>query len=275
MKGLPGKAPTINWYFKDWLSDRSLQATSAATRGIWINLLMFMYDSSMDKSTSDDPGTIDCNIQELSRLAGCSLEEAESFILEGLKHKFCDILKADGSQFTLTSGGCGGGGQKVDCLENVLIVSRRIKREHETRVKWREDKRKQREAERASGGCLEDVSGTRARPSPIPIPSPRMLLKKQGFVLSDDKLKDGSMLMIEQALVGVCEALKTEGIFSNVKSFVTQALNNGSNKRAVQHALQKTYIKKTFKKGPWSYAGRILKVENGNYNELENQKTAG
>jgi hypothetical protein len=242
MKNSPGKAPAFQFYVKDWLADTELRLTSAATRGIWIDLLCFMW-------MSKDKGELCISHAGIMKITGATAAEVDEFMVATKNHPFCDI--------SVTESGLS------------LICNRRMKREE----KYRESNRLRQQEHRAKQKCHSDVTEQKVvPPSPSPIPTAKKLLKKQGFILTDEDLKDGSILMIEKALLGICRALKADGIFSNVKSFVTQHVNQGKSKRAIQHALQKTYLKRKFEKGPWSYAEKILKVENGNYNELENRK---
>ena len=242
MKNSPGKAPAFQFYVKDWLSDPQLRMTSVATRGIWIDLLCFMW-------MSRDKGELCLTNDEIMKITGATAAEVDAFMVATTNHPFCDI--------SVTNNGMS------------HICNRRMKRDE----KYRESNRLRQQAHREKQRSNSDVTDQKmVPPSPTPIPTAKKLFKKQGFILTEDDLKDGSELMIEKALMGICQVLKSEGIFSNVKSFVTQHINNGKSKRAIQHALQKTYLKREFKKGPWSYAEKILKVENGNYNELENRK---
>jgi hypothetical protein len=271
MKGSPGKAFTIQWYFKDWLSDKNLQVCSAATRGIWINLLMYMYDCSFDDPEACEVGIMEVSTFEISRLGGCTIEEAENFILDAMRHKFCNIEPVVGGDHMGTTHDHDVGG----CPKNVRIMSRRINREAERRLKWRNDKRKQRGPDEP----IDDVSALsapRARvPSPSPSPTPKALKKKAAFfeIPGAELIADAAPSKIKELTEEICQKLKDDNIFSNVRSFVTQSLKEPStNERALLHSLIRTYAKREFKKGPWSYARRVLEIENGNFNERENMK---
>lgn len=152
MQGAKGKAPSVQWYFKDWLSDRKLQRCSVSTRGIWINLLNYMFDDD-----GDNRGVLDnLDVKEIARLGGSSVAEAQQFIDEAVKNKFCDIRVT---------------GHGVSA-----IVSRRITRDNKERLKARLRKRNERERKDQNN----DVTGMSREshstsPSPTPIPTPTVV----------------------------------------------------------------------------------------------------
>ena len=149
MKGQRGKRPTIDWYYKDWISDRKLQLASATSRGIWMNLLMYMVDCSLDGSNCEAGVLENLSTTNIMSLGGCTESEAEAFVEDALTHKFCDI--------SVTPHGL------------VTVESRRLTRDNKERVKARERKRKQREREAnetVSRDSHEKI--TTAIPSPSP-----------------------------------------------------------------------------------------------------------
>lgn len=151
MKGEKGKAPAIQWYYKDWLSDRKLQLASASTRGIWMNILMYMIDCSLDGEECEHGELANLDIDKITRLGSCSKPEAELFIEESLELKFCDIC--------VTRHGV------------VSVMSRRLKRDEKNRRDARRRKREQREREVQKQGVTEK-SQKSPSPSPFPTPSP-------------------------------------------------------------------------------------------------------
>lgn len=62
------KAPSIQWYFRDWLADAQLSQCSPATRGIWMDMLMLMYESQTDR--------LEGTPEVLARQCRCSPEQA-------------------------------------------------------------------------------------------------------------------------------------------------------------------------------------------------------
>ena len=69
------KAPAGQFYWADWLRDTELQAVSAPSRGIWINLLCHMW-------FAENRGKIVGTQAELIRLANCTEDEFTNFLHE-------------------------------------------------------------------------------------------------------------------------------------------------------------------------------------------------
>ena len=148
MKNTPGKAPSRQWYFKDWLGDGELQMTSASTRGIWMNLLCAMMDESLKKRYGKD-GILKLNIVRLTRLGRCNQDEAELFFEEAEECGFCEFNRDIDGTFT--------------------IKSRRIMRESKQRERWRNRKEKQRQRDE-KGRYVTDKSKESHPISPTPSP---------------------------------------------------------------------------------------------------------
>lgn len=154
MKGNKGKAPSVQWYYKDWLSDKKLQMASSSTRGVWMNLLMYMIDCSLNGEECE-AGELILNTRQICQLGGCSEAEANQFVEEALMLKFCDI--------------------SVTGHDIVTLMSRRLSRDDKERRKSRERKRKQRQKESNKNEVTNDVtqkSQSNHTPSPFPTPSP-------------------------------------------------------------------------------------------------------
>jgi hypothetical protein len=129
MAKLPAKLPWRKFFPADWLSDPALSMCSAATRGVWMDLLCAMYSGN----TGDLTGTA----EQLARIARCTPEEVAAAL--------------DELQLTKTA--------NVTCHANVTeshkiftVMSRRIARE----CKIRQDNklRKQRQRCRAENHAL-------------------------------------------------------------------------------------------------------------------------
>jgi len=112
------KAPAFQFYVKDWLSDPQLRMASFSTKGIWIDLLCFMWDAP-------ERGVLKTTADKLSRLTGASKEEIAVFIDEAISLRFCDIEKHNNTDITL--------------------CNRRMWREDEKRVGNRERQKRYRE----------------------------------------------------------------------------------------------------------------------------------
>jgi len=162
MKGFVGKSPSIQWYYKDWLADRQLQRTTVATRGVWMNLLMYMIDGSFDL-TNGQPGRMESvTIREICALAHCREQEAWDFLEEAFQYGFCEV--------------------QVDRNRTFHIMSRRLSADAENRAKWREQKRKQREEKRKRKDVRDDVRDVSTpcpplSPTPTPTPTPKGVYK--------------------------------------------------------------------------------------------------
>lgn len=78
------KAPSFPFYVKDWLGDPQLKMASYETKGIWADLLCFMW-------MAPDKGELRGTLAELSRLTGATELELERFIVSGQRLLFCDI----------------------------------------------------------------------------------------------------------------------------------------------------------------------------------------
>ena len=165
MKGSKGKSPAIQWYYKDWLSDRKLQRAHPVSRGIWMNLLMHMIDCSIDSENCKEGVLEDVTITELMQLGSCDEESAWQFVEDAIKHEFCNI--------------------ELDKNRTFHIMSRRLARDKEKREYWRKYKQLQREQKEEKKECPTVVRAKSAS-SPIPTPSPT---PNKGNTYSADFLK--------------------------------------------------------------------------------------
>jgi hypothetical protein len=109
-----GKNPAFMFYPGDWMKDPALGMCSPATRGIWIDILCAMYERDHDRS-----GIISGTIEQLSRLGRCSPAE--------LKTALDELHKTGAANVTFPLHVTVGN-------NDVTIASRRLQREHQTRV---------------------------------------------------------------------------------------------------------------------------------------------
>jgi len=206
LKNETGKAPTIQWYYKDWLSDKKLQLASPTTRGIWMNLLMYMIDCSLDGDECEGGELTNLTTRQIMQLGGCIESEAEAFIEDACAYAFCDIF--------VTSHG------------DVTIKSRRLKREHISRISARDRKRKQRRNEQGEFEGRKDVTPqTHRAPTPTPSPStnynahfiqfweayPNKVDKKRSYKIWN------KIPSIETLLPTILSAVKNQTIFREQK----------------------------------------------------------
>jgi len=70
-----GKAPAFQFYVRDWLSDPAVRRCTPASRGIWIDLLCFMWESP-------ERGEITARPEDLARMTGATEAEIETFLQE-------------------------------------------------------------------------------------------------------------------------------------------------------------------------------------------------
>lgn len=79
-----GKAPAFQFYVKDWLSDPQLRLASPSTRGIWIDLLCYMWEAP-------ERGKLIISNEGLMKLTGANNGDIEQFFKEANQLSFCDI----------------------------------------------------------------------------------------------------------------------------------------------------------------------------------------
>lgn len=82
------KVPAFQFYPADWMRDTQLQMASAASRGIWANLLCAMW-------FSPKRGCVTGSKEELKKLGNCSQEEFEVFLCENSRHNFASVTEAN------------------------------------------------------------------------------------------------------------------------------------------------------------------------------------
>jgi len=82
------KAPAFQFYVKDWLSDPELRMASHSTKGIWIDLLCFMWESS-------ERGLVSGTIKQLEKLVGATDEDFTLFMTEIKTLRFGDVTECN------------------------------------------------------------------------------------------------------------------------------------------------------------------------------------
>jgi hypothetical protein len=135
-------APAFQFYPGDWLRDTELHMASAATKGIWIDLLCHMWFAR-------ERGTLRGTSEQLSQLAGCKLSEMDAFIAEAESLGFADIER--------------------DSHGVVTVRSRRMVRDEERRKT--DAIRQQRHRSREDSGSVTPLSRQRRDPSSSSTPS--------------------------------------------------------------------------------------------------------
>jgi len=89
-----GKAPAFQFYIKDWLSDPQLKMASFSTKGIWIDMLCYMWGAP-------ERGIVQGTKVEISRLTGANDAELTAFLKEAKRLSFCDISVTDNEIITI------------------------------------------------------------------------------------------------------------------------------------------------------------------------------
>lgn len=82
------KAPAIQFYVKDWLSDPQLRMASFQTKGIWIDLLCLMWESQ-------DRGKLTGTVTEFCKMLGATETEFNDFLSEGKRLNFVTVTKSN------------------------------------------------------------------------------------------------------------------------------------------------------------------------------------
>jgi len=88
------KAPAFQFYIRDWLSDPQLKMASFSTKGIWIDILCYMWESP-------NRGILKGTIPQISRMVGANKEEFNLFLDEASQLLFCDVSVTDNKNVTL------------------------------------------------------------------------------------------------------------------------------------------------------------------------------
>jgi hypothetical protein len=83
------KAPAIQWYIGDWFKDPAVQAGEAATRGVWANLLMYMWESK-------PRGVLTGTMEQMRKLANCKEHEWPVILSEIKELLIADVTEANG-----------------------------------------------------------------------------------------------------------------------------------------------------------------------------------
>jgi hypothetical protein len=143
--------PAFQFYIKDWLTDPQLRMASFRTKGIWIDLLCYMWKSPCR-------GEITGSCDQIRKLLGADTDEFLLFLDEASTLRFCDISVTGHNNVT-------------DCHTDVTITNRRMYNEEKVRRRARERQRRKRERDGVTGESRDghdDV--TPASPSPTPSP---------------------------------------------------------------------------------------------------------
>jgi len=134
------KAPAIQFYVKDWLSDPELRMASHSTKGIWIDMLCYMWESS-------ERGKICGTLEQIKKLVSATDEDMDLFISEAKTLQFCDV---------------------TICNKNVTVINRRIHQDYKDKQNTRLRVQRFREKQKSNANV------TPSSPSPTPTPTPKI-----------------------------------------------------------------------------------------------------
>lgn len=83
-----GKAPAFQFYIRDWLSDPLLKMVSHTTKGIWIDLLCYLWESP-------DRGKLTGTHENFIKMLGCTPKEWEQFFNDANVTQFADVTNCN------------------------------------------------------------------------------------------------------------------------------------------------------------------------------------
>lgn len=91
---------------------------------------------------------------------------------------------------------------------------------------------------------------------------------------SKDEIDNASIVKLKEQIKSVSDELYDKKIFPKVHMWVNKQIKDNKNQRAILHTLIRCLMKGSFQQngGAVAYCTKILKVENGNYNERDHQK---
>jgi hypothetical protein len=130
------KAPAFQFYVKDWLSDPQLKMASFSTKGIWIDMICYMW-------SAPEPGKVTGTEAELSKLLGATKDEIRDFLDDAEKLGFCDVTRLS-----------------RDSHANVTVINRRMNRDWKDKESARLRQQRSRGFDDPSRDCHINVQET-------------------------------------------------------------------------------------------------------------------
>jgi hypothetical protein len=127
------KAPAFQFYVKDWLSDPQLKMASFATKGIWIDMICYMW-------SSPEPGKIVGTESEIAKMLGATEGEIKTFLSDAERLSFCDVTRASRDSHSI-----------------VTVINRRMNRTWKDKESARLRQAKSRGFDGLSPDCHENV----------------------------------------------------------------------------------------------------------------------
>ena len=241
-----GKSPSFQFYVKDWLSDLQLRKCQPSTRGIWMDLLCYMWWDGC-------PGKISATPEELGRMTGSNNGELETFFLDAEKHKFCDVILPQ--NVTCNA-------DVTKCNIEVTIINRRMYREE----KLRENTRLRVQRHRGKKGSNEKVTLHPPSPSPSPLDLSKDKSAEADLSSPSKHYSNKAKNRLEEidSLCKQVTALPVKPKYKfNVYQWVQWAANNHGHPNSILTCLTQLHgYWDNIRKGPWEYITRIFQTVN-------------
>ena len=234
-----GKAPAFQFYVMDWLSDPQLKMASHSTKGIWIDFLCFMWRSPIK-------GKIDGTMEQLQKLVGANDTDFNTFINDIKTLKIGDVTESN----------------KI-----VTLCNRRMYRDWKEKENTRLRVKRYRAKRECNGGVT--VPSSSSSSSSVLEPS------KEGHFSPPSKheIDNASSVKLIQDIEAISKELYDKKIFLKVNAWINQMRKQHKNDRAIIHTLLRCLMKPP-KNSAWAYCTKIIQVEDGNFNERDNSRTA-
>ena len=232
-------------YIGDWFKDGSLRQATVVSRGIWIDILLFMWGENLR-------GLIKTTPLRLMKLTGSTLDEVMHFLNEIYDLEFGDIKVDENVTFPIN---------ETQCNINVTLINRRMYADYKNKQNTRLRVRKHRETKKKQK-CNTDLTLTSS-------------LAVSLAVSKNNQQADFFRNTIHPYFTSIERNALLIYNFKDRKSFNPFAwVNNQFNKKkahpgAVDYTLQQMTIYWEKIDNPNGYATGIMKKENGNFNERE------
>ena len=215
------KAPAFQFYVKDWLSDPLLRQATPVSRGIWIDVLCFMWEA-------DKRGQLKTTPVKLSRMVSASIDEVNHFLNEIADLEFGNIETDENVTFPI---------MERDCNAKVTLINRRMYSDYKDKENTRLRVKKHRESKRvkqiSNGDCNEEITPSSSSPSSSPSP------KQSGQAPPHFEFSVGDFL---DDILKCCE--KISGLSQKIKEafnpymWVQVQANNSGHPKAILESLE-------------------------------------
>lgn len=256
-----GKAPAFQFYVKDWIMDPQLRMCAHSTKGIWMDILCYMW-------LAEPKGFINGTYDEIKRMTGATTCDFDFFITEAQRHKFCDISinKITDRNENITD-------DNYKITEEITLYNRRMYREY----KKKDNNRLRQERFRNKYKNNTEYKAEITHPSPSPSPSPKNNTPDSALphgVFPDKKSRHWAD-KVGQLLNDIKKSrdeLVNEYKMNKVDLWIQQKVNANGHLGAISYCLGEA-LKILHNDMPikslYGYAEKIYQRENGNYNERD------